>query len=448
MEVTRTFAAFASGLTLSAIPETVRHEATRALLNWLGCALGGARDEAVDRMIAALEPFFGAPVAAIPGRTERADVAHAALLTGYASNILDFDDTHLATVIHPTVPVASALLPLAEARGASGADFLAALVAGIEIACKVGLAVSPRHYQQGWHISGTCGVLGAAAACARLLHLDTRRTAWAIGIAATQASGLIEMLGGMAKSFNLGHAARSGLTAALLAEQGFDSSERALEAPRGFAAVLSGGDDFGPAVASLGQSWETLQNAYKPFPCGIVLHPTIDGCLQLVAEHAVKPQHVEAIELVVHPLTLQLTDRADPKTGLESKLSVQHGAAVALFDGEAGPLQFSDSHARHPEIVALRAKVATRGDDTLRKDEAIVAVTARGKRHVRHVRTAIGSLDRPLSDDDLESKLRDLAGGVLETGQAEKLIALTWSVATLGDAGVLARAAVPLPDES
>ena len=238
-EVTRELARFVVDSRWTGLPREVRHEAKRALLNWLGCALGGCNDAAAGTALAAVREFAGPPQATVLGRRERLDILNAALVNAIGSNALDFDDTHLRTVIHPTVPVAAALTALAEHVPVTGAQFLHAFILGVEAECRIGLAVSPEHYNAGWHITSTCGVFGAAVACGKLLNLNEQQMTWALGIAATQAAGLTAVHGSMSKCFNMGHAARNGLTAALLARKGFTSSARALEAPRGFAHVLS-----------------------------------------------------------------------------------------------------------------------------------------------------------------------------------------------------------------
>ncbi|HWP87531.1 MAG TPA: MmgE/PrpD family protein, partial [Burkholderiales bacterium] len=239
MEVTKTLAQFVVDSRYDAIPEKVRHEAKRSVLNWLGCAIGASRHEGIDIALAALAGFSGPAQASLLGRGERLDIMHAALLNGISSHMFDFDDTHLKTVIHPSGPVASALLALAEYKPMSGADFLHAFILGVEVECRIGNAVYPSHYDIGWHITGTAGVFGAAAAVGRALKLNAQQMTWALGIAATQSAGLREMFGTMCKPFHPGRAAQNGMTAAFLASKNFTSSERGIEAPRGFANVLA-----------------------------------------------------------------------------------------------------------------------------------------------------------------------------------------------------------------
>ena len=444
--ITRQLARFIVESRWSDIRQPIRHEAKRAALNWLGCALGGCRDDAVECALAALDEMSGPRRATVLGRGEKLDALNAALINAISSNILDYDDTHLKTVIHPTVPVAAAALALAEHRLVSGTQFLHAFVLGVETECRIGNAISPEHYAAGWHITASCGVFGAAAAAGKLLQLNEQQMTWALGIAATQASGLTEMLGSRCKSYNMGHAAKNGLFAALLAARNFTSSERGIEAPRGFANVLAKNAKLNEITDRLGETWELSGNAYKPFPCGVVLHPVIDGCIQLRNEHAITPEQIECIDVRLHPLALDLAGKKAPAVGLEGKLSVYHAAAVALIHGAAGVKQFSDAAVREPAVIALREKVVPQADPSLAGIEAHVRIALKdGRRLDRHVAHTIGALERPMSDAAIEAKFRDLAAGVLPEWQASDTIELVWSLDRNWDAASLARAAVPAP---
>ena len=437
--VTQTLGRFISENRWSDIPEGTRHEGKRALLNWLGCALGGCRDETVEIALAAIQPFAGPGSATLVGRTERLDPLNAALVNALSSNILDYDDTHMKTVIHPSVPVAAAVLALAEHRKSRGVDVLHAFILGVEAECRIGNAVSPQHYAAGWHITSTCGVFGAAAAVGKLLALDVQRMTWALGIAATQASGLTAMMGSMSKSYNMGHAAKAGVTAALLAEHGFTSSDRALEAPRGFANVLAKDAKLDEVTRKLGATWELSWNAYKPFPCGIVLHAAIDGCLQLRDEYALTAESIDHVAVRLHPLALELAGKPAPTTGLEGKLSVYHALAAALLYGKAGVVEFTDDCVRRAEVLSLRARVSAAPDESLDKAAAHVRIVLKdGRALERQVPHAIGSLEKPMTDRELEDKLRALAADT--RCDANKIIRSIWSLDELDDVATLPRA--------
>jgi 2-methylcitrate dehydratase PrpD len=237
--VTDILARFVAGHPSRGWSDAIDHEAHRTFINWVGCAVGAAHHDTARAALAAVQALQPAPQAALLGRRERVDMASAALVNGISSHTFDFDDTHLKTIIHPAGPVASALLALAEHTGASGRALIDALVLGIDVSCRVGNAMYPDHYDRGWHITGSTGSVGAAAACARLLGLDAQRTAMALGIAASQPVGMREQFGTMTKPFHPGGAARAGLMAALMAQHGFTASPRALEAPRGMMQTIS-----------------------------------------------------------------------------------------------------------------------------------------------------------------------------------------------------------------
>lgn len=440
-DVTRTLAAYLTGSRREEVPAEVRHEAARALLNWCGCAIGASRHETVNNMLAAVLPFAGAAQAQILGRSERTDCLHAALVNGVASHVFDFDDTH-ARAIHPSAPVYPAILALAEWKKISGADLVHAFVLGVEAECRVGLSVFPEHYMVGWHITGTAGVFGAAAATGKLLGLNEQQMAWALGIAATQSSGLREMFGSMCKSLHPGKAAQNGLAAAMLASKNFTSSEQGIEAKRGFGRVMS--TKFDPAVitAEWGKRWELSQNMYKPYACGLVVQGTIDGCIQLRNEYALKPEMIESVDLKVSPIVFELTAKENPQTGLEGKFSVFHAAAVALYTGKAGEAQFSDESVLDPVTVALRKRVRIERDESIGRVQSHITIRLKDGRVLeRHVVHALGTLERPMSDADLEDKFRGLAEGILSEKKSNEVIRLCWAVDTLPDAGVIARAA-------
>ena len=443
MDVTRRLAGYVVTSRFADIPQAARREALRSFLNWLGCTVGGCRHETVDRALAALAEFSGPAQASVIGRSERLDILHAALINGISSHVFDFDDTHLKTIIHPSGPVASAILALSERRPVDGKEFLHAFILGVEVECRIGNAVYPAHYDIGWHITGTAGVFGAAAAAGKLLGLNEQQMTWALGIAATQAAGLREMFGTMCKPFHPGRAAQNGLTAALLAAKNFTSSERALEAPRGFAHVLSTARNFAEITERLGETFEIAFNTYKPFACGIVIHPVIDGCIQLRNEYNLKPEQIDKVSVKVHPLVLELTGKKTPQAGLEGKFSVYHSAAVAIMHGAAGEQQYSDACVRDPAVIALRDKVMATADNKVHEDEAHITIRLnRGGDLTKHVEHAIGSVQRPMTDAALEAKFRHLADGILPAPQIDKLIGMCWSLTDLADAGAVARAAV------
>ncbi|MES2958720.1 MAG: MmgE/PrpD family protein [Pseudomonadota bacterium] len=441
--VTQTLADFVAHHPSRGWSDAVDHEAHRTFMNWVGCAVGAANHETAQAALAAVQALQPSAQASLLGRRERVDMASAALINGISSHTFDFDDTHLKTIIHPAGPVASAALALAEHSGASGRELIDALVLGIDVSCRVGNAMYPDHYDRGWHITGSTGTIGAAAACARLLKLDAGKTAMALGIAASQPIGMREQFGTMTKPFHPGGAARAGLMAALMAQHGYSASPRALEAPRGMMQTVSTKNDWSEITSELGQRFEISFNTYKPFACGIVIHPSIDACAQLRAQ-GVTPEQVERIELKVHSLVLELTGKKEPADGLQAKFSVYHGCAAGLTFGRAAEEEFADAIVNRADLVALRRKVVATVDDDIDEASAdVTAVLTDGRRVQVFVGHAIGSLDNPMSDAHLEAKFHGMSDPVLGAQRCSALIAACWGVGAATDLRALARLGAP-----
>lgn len=428
--VTRILADFVTTHPSRGWSDSVEHEAHRTFMNWLGCAIGAAQHETLNSALAAVNMLEPAAQATVLGRNERVDIANAALLNGISSHTFDFDDTHLKTIIHPAGPVASAVLALAEKIGSTGREIIDALVLGIDVSCRVGNMIYPQHYDRGWHITGSTGSLGAAAACARLLKLDVDQTTMALGIAASQPVGLREQFGTMTKPLHPGAAARAGMISALMAQQGFTASERAIEAPRGFAQVISDKQDWDEITNELGERFEISFNTYKPFACGIVIHPSIDGCIRLRDEHGLKAGDIERVELKVHTLVLELTGKKTPKTGLEGKFSVFHSCAAGIIFGSAGEDEYSDEVVNRSDVIALRDKINATIDPTIHEAAADVTIVCKDGRtlHV-HVDRAIGSLENPMSDEQLNAKFDGMVVPVLGADKSDALKELCWMLA-------------------
>jgi 2-methylcitrate dehydratase PrpD len=431
--ITATLAQFVRHASQPRLERRGRARGASHLLQLGGCAIGASHHPAANAALEAMRMLDPAPQVRVLGRLRRIDMASAALVNGITSHTFDFDDTHLKTIIHPAGPVASAVLALAEQRGAPGRDVIDGLVLGIDVACRIGNVMYPDHYDRGWHITGSTGMLGAAAGCARVLRLDPHRTAMALGIAASQPVGLREQFGTMTKPLHPGAAARAGLLSTLLAAQGYTASPRALEAPRGFVQVVSDKRAWHEATDELGTRFEISFNSYKPFACGIVIHPVIDACVQL-RERGLAPAQVDGLELRVHPLVLELTGRKEPSDGLQGKFSVYHGAAVGLIEGRAGEAEFADEVVNRPDVVALRRKVEAIVDPALDEDSAVVTATlVDGRRETVHVEHAIGSLQRPLTDAQLEAKFAALVEPVLGAPRADEIRGACWRLAQMED---------------
>lgn len=443
MSETRTLASYLVNSRLEDIPDDVRHEARRALLNLVGCAVGGSREPAVETALKALQPFFGKPTARLLARSEQMDPLYAAVINGISSHVFEYDDTLPKNYIHPSPPVASALFAYAGANRVHGRDFIHAFLLGFETESRIGNAIYPAHYDAGWHITATTGVFGAAAAVGKLLGLSEQQMIWALGMAATTASGVREMFGYMAKSFHAGHAARNGYAGAVMAQSNFTAGDRSLESPRGFVPVTAAQYDLSKVTKDLGKTFEIRDNAYKPYPCGLVVHPTIDGCIDLYRDYHLAPEDIRAVRVRVAPLVLDLCNKKDIKRGLEGKYSIYHSAAVGLTRGKAGLQEYTDEAVNDPKVRSVREKVTASSDDSITEDQSHIEVElADGRKMVRFVEQSLGNVHRPLTDRQLEDKLRDQSVPLLGESNVNRLIDLCWRIDQLDDVSELIRATV------
>ena len=441
VDVTRRLAHYVAVTRWEDVPARVRHQAKRSLINLFAVALAGCRTDPIDIALASLKEFSGGRQATLIGRAERVDALSAAFLNAAAANVHDFCDTHLATVIHPTAPVAPALLALAELREVSGPDLLLAFILGNEVQARIGLAISPHHYDKGWHITSTCGVFGAAAGSGRLLGLDEHQLVSALGTASTQSSGLCECLGWPAKSVSVGNAARNGLWSALLAAKGFDGPAEPLAGRQGFYNAMGDTPDLSRVTTGLGETWELMATSYKPYPCGFVIHPVLDCVLDWRRDH--RPAEVTRVVVRGNPLLAHRTDRPEISTVRESQVSVQHAVAAALVFGRAGLEEFTDASVNDTRVLALRRKVEIVRDPSFSTIAAAVEITADGKLHHLSQSAARGSDVNPLSDQDLEQKLRTVAAGWDQAHDVQPLIDAIWSLDKSADVSGLAALAVP-----
>jgi 2-methylcitrate dehydratase PrpD len=435
---TQRVAQWVAATTWRDVPAVVRHEAKRALVNYAAVALAGCTDPTVERAVRTYQRFSADQSAGVIGRRERVDMLNAAALNAMSANVFDFDDTHIPTIIHPTAPVAAALFALAQTRPMSGQALLLAFVLGVEVECRIGNAVSPEHYQRGWHITSTCGVFGAAAAVAQALGLGAQQIAWALGNASAQAGGLVETLGTMSKSISVGNAARNGLLSALLAADDFSGPDAPLEGTRGFLRVAAAAPKVEALTDGLGHEWALLSNTYKPYPCGVVLNPVIDACLDLRRDAHWRPVDIERVELIGHPLLRERTDRPNVRTGREAQVSAQHAVAVTLATGLAGLAQFSDDAVAEPSLRAFGARLRFIDDAAFPVESAEVVVVLRsGETVARRIHAARGSLGAPLADVELAAKLRELAAYGGSGVAPQPLIDTLWRFDSEADAAVL-----------
>jgi len=340
------------------IPEPARELARQCVLDYFGVALAGAGDELVRLLIDEMNESGGAPQASVIGLELRLPALSAALVNGAAAHALDYDDVNMAMPGHPSVAILPALLALAELRRSSGREVATAFVAGYETACRIGAALRPGHYNLGFHSTGTIGSFGAAAACARLLGLDAKTTAIALGIAGTQAAGLKSQFGTMCKPFHAGKAAQNGLLAARLAARGFSSRADVVECVQGFA--LTHGPDFAPeaALAEPEGGLHLFANLFKYHAACYLTHAPIECARRLRTDHRLEPDAIAGITLRLDASCERVCNIPAPSDGLQSKFSLRQTVAMALAGVDTASLgAYSAENARDPRLVGLRERV-------------------------------------------------------------------------------------------
>jgi 2-methylcitrate dehydratase PrpD len=444
MTATADLARFAVTLSWPALPPHVQAQARRAMLNWFGCAIGGAEGETYEALLRTL----ATPGAAwLAGRNHGVEPGAAAVLNGFAASLYCFDDTHLETVIHPTAPVLAAALAAAQGRRVDGAALLAALVAGDEVACRIGRALmtGPHPASLGWYMTGVAGAIGAAAAAGRILGLDARRMTWAIGMAASQAAGLRAAHASATSPLVPGLAARGGLTAALLAEAGLDCHDGALEGAKGLLGCFAPGNPADPLTDRLGAHFEMMDLAWKPYPCGVVVHPAIDAALETIARHGrPDPAEIARIEVTVDPIAEKLCLRTDIASVFDAQVSIPHWLAATLIAGEAGRDQARAAWVTDPRVQSLRARVHPTPDPALAPDQARLALVLRdGTRWTAEIAHATGSLANPLTDAALRRKAEAQMLPALGAGSTARLLTLLDAADELADIAPLLAAATP-----
>ncbi|MDA9414476.1 2-methylcitrate dehydratase PrpD [Bradyrhizobium japonicum] len=410
-------------------------EARRSILNFFATALGSARDPVVIAAMRTLSPFTGAATSTVIGHSQPMDALCASFLNAISANLLDFDDTHPETIIHPAAPVAAPILALSEMRKLSGRDVLTAFILGVDVECRIGNAVSPHHYARGWHITSTCGIFGAAAACAKLLGLPAAGIANAIGLAASQSAGNVENLPSAAKNVSVGNAARNGLFAALLAQQGYEAAPRAIEGPLGWARTMGDEPDIARLLDGLGKTWEIAKNTYKPYPAGIVFHAVIDACLSLRQRIGGRVDQIELVTVQGSALLLARGDRP-VNNERDARVSIHHCVACGLLLGTAGVAEFAHETVVRSDIAQLRQKVRAVLDGAMPDGAARVTLRlSSGEVLTETVIAPRGSLAAPLTDRDLEAKLREAMRTGRSDWDADRVIDAIWRLDSVDDVG-------------
>ncbi len=439
MSATAAAAAFVRRLELRDVPESVLRTARAGVLDALACAVAG-REERVSRAVREWVWDEGsAGSAGVWGSGVRSSAARAALANGTAGHALDFDDVNWSMNGHPTVPLLPAVLAVAESRGLSGAEALAAYVAGFEVQGRIGEALSISHYERGWHPTGTLGVLGASVAAGRLLGLDEPGLRRALGIACSQAAGSRMNFGTDTKPLHAGLAAQAGVTAAELAARGVTAREDGLEADMGLADLYDGVRPL--ALPRLGEPFalEHPGLELKPYPSCRFTHRIIDAVLELRAR--LPGAEVASIECGLVPLAHKILIYRKPENGLQAKFSAAYCVAVAWLDGWPRLEAFGDARVRRDDVQALLRRVELL--DASGREEQVTLQLADGSRHSERVRLARGHPERPLSEAERLQKVRDCMEPAFGAARVERLVETVERLESLDDVRELSGLLVP-----
>ena len=437
---TAKLASFISHTDAAKIPQWAYEHAKVAFMDWLAVTFAGKDDPLVVKLINYTDMMGGNEQATIIGYHRKKDVSSAALINGSASHALDYDDTLVSFLGHPSVTIFPALLALSEWRSKSGHEFLTAYLIGLQAGGTVGACASLDHYMAGWHATSTLGHLASAAACSRLIGISENQTVYALGIAGTQASGLKRVFGTMCKPFHAGRASQSGLMAALLAEQGFTSAKDILEGPQGFFEALKGkvNEDI---VAMMGLGWDVKNLSQKYHASCHATHSPLEAALSVIKAENIRLDDIKTIIVHASTLSLQAAGKTEPVTGLEGKFSISYCVANAILRGETGMRAFTDDLVNDATVQALMKKITVINDPEMKALESLVEVDTHQGRSFHafsDILQQIPSLE--VKKERVASKFLDLCGPVLGKRRSLALKKKIEAMDTLQDMGDMAEA--------
>jgi len=434
-------ASFVANYPSAEVPPEIMHLATRCIMNYCGVALYGSLDPSVDILLGLFRSEGASPHATLIGKSERTSFLNAALANGYSGHVEDYDDTH-SSVIHPTSPIFPAVLAISEQETVNGKDLVAAFAIGVEVACRVGTLIS-EHFVEGaeaWHITNTCGVLGAACAAGRLLGLSEPQLVHVLAVAGTQAMGVREVFGSDCKPFHAGRAAQNGLLAAMLVQRGFTGTDNIFTGARGFMGVMAKDFDLNDLTEGLGAHWELPAVGLKPYACGAGNHALIDAMLALRTKDGVSPDTIQHVDGSLRRFAPNLIRHRHPLSALDTKFSYFHAMSVALVHGQALPAQFTEERAKDPVLSGVREKIDLVEDESQSRGSVTVTMKLKdGRAYTERIAHATGTPGNPLSDAQVEEKFRGLAGEIHPGDRVERLTRMLWDIEKLDDAKELAR---------
>ncbi|MBL4719565.1 MAG: MmgE/PrpD family protein [Alphaproteobacteria bacterium] len=434
-DLTLRLAEYAMGLSLDDLPAETVEAARHCLMDWLGVTLAGSKEPLAKIMRDEAVEEGGNPQATILGGGGQTSALQAALVNGATGHALDYDDVNLTMIGHPTAAVAPAILALAEKNALSGKELLTALIAGIEIECRVGAMMNESHYNAGWHATGTVGTFGAAAGAAHLLGMDAEACARALGIAGTQAAGLKAMFGTMCKPFHAGKAAANGLYAAQLASRGFESRTDVLECEQGFADTQTTEYDPAAALAEMGTVFHTRNVLFKYHAACYGTHAAIEAASNLKRAHNIDPANVAEVEIGVRDTLLKMCNIQEPVTGLEGKFSLRFTTAMALLGENTGLIaNYNVAKVQDAEIVELRDRIKVVNNQDMGKAGAAMKISMKdGSVHQISIDVETPEPDLKRQWSRLSDKFRDMAGPVIGGAKADRVVDMVAGLEIIGN---------------
>ncbi|MBW1696835.1 MAG: MmgE/PrpD family protein [Deltaproteobacteria bacterium] len=462
MAVTAEAASFIESVEIEDIPGEAIRIGTRCVLDGLGLIVSGSDERAVRILAEDAREQGGRPEALLLGCGDvKVPATIAARILGTSGHAHDWDDSQVSLdpnhlyglLTHPTIPpLSSALAATQKIGGVSGKAFLLGFLTGFEVECKISEWMLPRHYKAGMHSSGTVGTFGAYAAAARLMGLTGERLRWGFGIAASLAAGIRVNFGTMTKPLHVGRAAENGMTAAILASRGFTAAPDALDGPWGFFAVHGCGVSEDKIKQGFGNTWSIVDPgvSIKPYPCGILTHPTMDLMLRLVTENDIKPEQIDQITVyaasnILNPIRYQVAENH-----LQAKFCLAAELAMIALNRKAGKIEFSDEFVRSEAMQTMQRKIRTQHDPDIEKlgfdkIRSKIKIDLKDGRSIQGVADERyrGGPDNPMSDAELEEKVRACCAGILDNAEQNKLIETAWSIQDLSDARLLANVIQP-----
>lgn len=422
------------------LPDQVIHEAKRCVLGYFAAAFAGVQSPIWQQAKMALDQLQTQGSHTAIGTRQRYRPEEAAFLNAIAGNVLDFDDTHIPTIIHPSSPLIPVLLSAAQRTPVSGSHLLRAIVMGIEVMCRLGMSTHPDSYKRGFHVTATCGAAGASVAHGLLRRFTKSQLTHCLALGCNLGSGLIVNLATPAKAISVGYAARHAYTTPTFIECGITGSDVPAEGPFGFLQAMSDSSNPSHLTQDLGSRWEVLNVAQKPYPTGVVLNPVIDACLAILSKHGFDAMKIKHIEVHGHSLLKDRADRPIVASVPDARLSVQHTVAITLLRGFPGTDAFHEEAYTNPSVMQLGKKVSVHVNDSIDVEACLLKVYFEDGEELREmVSCGKGSLDNPLTDDDLNTKCLTSAAGVQPSSQTDNLLNEIWTLDSLTNAASILR---------